>query len=555
MHIFEKKADPGKGIITVALFAFLSFAVYIGFFFYDVNSTLTDYTWGDVALYNQFAYNFTHGRPFQSSMLPWGNSIIFVHSFCQHVNFTPYLILWLYKFMPTVDGFYIITIFFNVAGFLGMGWLIARQIFPRGYKFIPYVLVCTVLFCIMPFAKTVIYKGLFPLLAGPFTLALYYFFLRKRILWMLITELLLIGVSEDMAMFMLSFSLYFFLFEKGSRKTAVWMGMIALAYLVLVLLIIQPAAMVGLTYLKCSSFSAFYVHNILKGQFVSQEGVRGIVKYLVFLVGSLAVIRLFLGFENKIEWKKLLGLIFVAPASHWLIVFFEGSGHHVIQLLSCTFLAFLLLAANSRPKAVPVGNMALAAALCVIFVVNSFWIRFSGKLHFMTISSEADLEPMILTQQMFIRPDSIARMRTNKDVLRHINALPVEASICFWTNRGIDAFITSRSVVFLFPQFIDLADYLVIQKDADRTFFAFDAVKADHIEEAIKKGKNYSTGDVVAIPADRVQLIKNYLVDIKRSYEIVTDTQHVLILKRKKSIRLVSPPTTIGFGWVKNIRI
>ena len=144
-------------------------------------------------------------------------------------------------------------------------------------------------------------------------------------------------------------------------------------------------------------------------------------------------------------------------------------------------------------------------------------------------------------------------METNKDTLREIAALPNEAGISYWTNRGIDAFITSRNNVWRFPDYFDSADYLVIQKDADQTFFAAQAETSGRIEEAIAEGKHYSTGAGVIIPDKMVKRVERELVKVNTSHDVKVDTEHVLILKRKESAGLPCPESTIGLNWIKHI--
>jgi hypothetical protein len=144
-------------------------------------------------------------------------------------------------------------------------------------------------------------------------------------------------------------------------------------------------------------------------------------------------------------------------------------------------------------------------------------------------------------------------METNKSTLSKIDALQKKAGISYWTNQGIDAFMTSRSNVWRFPDYFDSADYLVIQKDADQTFFSTKIEPSGSIESAMKQGQTYSTGAQITIPAEIVERIKHELVDEKASHEVNVDTKHVLILKRKKSAELPCPEFTLGWGWINHI--
>ena len=539
-NIFRWTTNPGRWIIAVAVLALLLLTLYIAAFFYGVNSTLSDDSWGDISYYNQLAYNFTHGRPLQTSIYRQSGSGIlhnpfpYAHSFSAHVNFTPYLFLWLYKFMPTVNGLYLITILFNVAGFLGIGWLIMRRICSSKDRFLSYMLVCVAFFSVLPFAGFITYKAHFSLFAGPLILAAYYFFLRGNRLMLAITGLLVCGVTEDLIMFMVSFSAYLFIFEKRIRKTALWMGLGSAAYLLFVVFVIHPAARYGLITQHISD-PINKLHMLLSGK-LPLSGYKVYGPFVIGFVLALTVMALFSNFRREIEWKKFVGLIFIAPASHWFIVVTLAGGHHFMPIMVCTFLAFLLIASRLEFRPVAVVRIAAAVIICMTLFLPRDTYRLLKRLH-----SHADAK-------------SIARMETNKSTLTQIAALPKEAGISYWTNQGLDAFMTSRNNVWRFPDYFDSTDYLVIQKDADQTFFDTKIEASESIDAAIKRGQLYSSGTQIALPAEMVKRIENELVNVKASHEVNVDTEHVLILKRKENAGLPCPESTLGWGWIKHIK-
>ena len=548
-NILKRTVQPAPWIIAVAILVLLLFAVYIAAFFYQVDSTLSDASWGDISWYNQMAYNFTHGRPMQTSIYLHGGPAVlanpypYIHSFSLHVNFTPYLFLWPYKLMPTVNGLYLIIILFNAAGFLGLGWLIARQISMPKTRLVSYLLACAVFFCALPFGQVITYKGHFGLFAGPLILAAYYFCLRHNKLMLAVTGLLLCGISEDMAMFVCSFSAYLFIFEKQVRKTALWMGIGSAVYLALVFFVIQPASETGLVLAYATDLAArLNMHSA--GVFGRFRGLTAIRLYFICLAAALTVMALYSGFSRDIKWKKLLGLIIVAPASSWFLVTIEGAGHHLMPLLACAFLAFLLMAGKLEFR--PVAVARVAAALFICMVLGVYWpIRLFGVKRLLAANG----------YPFYTDIKSVARMETNKCTLKAVAALPNEAGISYWTNQGIDAFMTSRNSVWRFPDYFDSADYLVIQKDADQTFFYTEAGTSESLEAAIKKGKYYTSGTEIAMPSGTVRRIEHELVDVKASHVVKADTGHVLILQRKEKAYFPSPESTLGLNWIKHIKI
>ena len=540
-NIFRRTAQPAPWIIAVAVLAAFLLVASIAVFFYEVNSTLSDATWGDIAHYNQIAYNFTHGRPLQTSVYRscagalWSNNPFpYLHSFNIHVNFTPYLFLWPYKFMPNVNAVYLITILSNVIGFLGIGWLIMRRLSTSKDRFTLYALACSLFFLALPFTRVVFYKGQYMLFGGPLAIAAYYFYLRRNRFMLLISGLLLCGVDEGMPLFVFSFSAYLFIFEKEMRRTALLMGITSLVYTVLAYFVIQPACEVGMPIIYANDLVGRLKLHVT-GRFGHTE--NGFIQCtLIFMriAVALAVMALFSGFKKGADWKRPIGLIVAAPASHWLLYLTEMGQHHPIPVLACIFLAFLVIA--SKLELYPVTSVRMAAA---VFICSALFL--------------ANVYLLVKNSPDYSDAKSIARMETNKAVLRVISALPKDAGISYWTNQGIDAFITSRNDVWRFPEYYDLADYLVIQKDADHTFYRLKEDASGTIEAAIKGGKWYSSDSWISVPAEAVSRIEHELVDAKASHEVVEDNPHMLILKRKEKANLPCPEFTIGLNWVKNI--
>jgi len=75
---------------------------------------------------------------------------------------------------------------------------------------------------------------------GPLVLAAYYFLVRPNLKGFIVSSLLLCLVSEDAALFLMSFSFYIFVFERKSRLYAYVAAGMSAAYLALVLLVVQP---------------------------------------------------------------------------------------------------------------------------------------------------------------------------------------------------------------------------------------------------------------------------------------------------------------------------
>jgi uncharacterized membrane protein len=430
--------------------------------------------------------------------------------------------------MPNVNGLYLIVILFNIAGFLAGGWMIMKRLSSDKERLVLYALAWLILVCALPFADVIAYKGHFALFAGPLILAAYYFCMRKKAVMFVLTGLALCAISEDIAMFMCSFSAYLFIFEKDMRKTAFFMGAVSLSYLVVTFFVIQPACQSGLTLTFPSVVAARLSANHGSTYY---HGVFVIALYFIRIAAAFIIMALFSGLGKWIKWEKPVGMIIVAPASHWFLVLTEGPGHHYIPVLACTFIAILLVASRLKLRPVAAWRIWAAVIICSAMLIISSY-------------------KMIRRCPHLAAAESAARMRTNGEVLRAVKALPEGAGVSYWTNRGLDAFISGRNNAWRFPEYFDSADYLVIQKDADQTFF--DMKPQGDIGAAVKDGRYYTGTDIV-MPQRSVRSIEDELVKIKASHVVDADTGHVLILKRKNSAGLPNPAATSGFGWIEKI--
>jgi len=334
-------------------------------------------------------------------------------------------------------------------------------------------------------------------------------------------------------MLMITFCAYLFLFEPHMRKIAIGLGFFSVLYLASALFVIQPAARFGLI-LAHTSDSMTRIYDMLHGGLAISD-LMTFAPYFFGIFVSIATILYFLEYESEIGWKKPLGLIVIAPASHWFIVLTQGGGHHYIPIMACTFLAILLFVSNARPRQ--------SLPLTPILLFMTLYIGFVGTLVFVRASRVLTIYTQATTQ-----------IASNKETIREITALPPDASVSYWTDRGVDAFVVTRNDVWRFPYCYDSADYLIIQKDARQTFFAFDPISTNSMASAIHAGTDYSTGSTVAIPQACINRVKSALLDEQATHVVQTETEHVLILHRKAKAIMVCPSYTIGMGWLSHIR-
>jgi hypothetical protein len=124
--------------------------------------------------------------------------------------------------------------------------------------------------------------------------------------------------------------------------------------------------------------------------------------------------------------------------------------------------------------------------------------------------------------------------------------------LVYLTNSSVEGFIAGRSDIWKFPDYYDLADYLVIQPNARRSFYSVAVKENQSLAATLATGKHVDFDDAT-IPAEFAKAIVRDLVVEKRSHRVIVDEPELVLLERIERHQMYSPPTTIGFGWVPNV--
>ena len=538
-------------IVAVLLFC----GILIGFFS-NLHTTIADSSTGGAAWPMQLFHNVLHGRPLQSSLyasLLAGLSVGFshnphayIHAFVVHVNLTPYLLAPLWNLHPTLWWLYALVLLVNYVGWSYFAWKILRLLSPASAA--SKTALAIALLLSSGFFFTLQQKAQLLLFSGPLILAAYDSLLRRRPGWFLASIGLLCLISEDAAVLAGTFALYLILFEPAYRKPAAWAGALSLGYLAVLLFIVQPAARAELTLLAPTNMEFVLRH-------VTLANVKDLPIQLLPAWGFLPAfaIAILLFGRPTIRLRQLAGLLVVAPLAHWGEIVLVSAGHHLMPVISCLFLA-LILVLGSCPD-VPTSSRLLSRRQIVTGLLCT------GLFILLTLRAVATNMPAQIRPAAYRlagKPEAARALEqqakeiaSNRRVLDVIRTIPPDRSLVFLINSSLEGFIAGRSDLWKFPDYYDVADFLVVQRDARHAFFAFTPSPGLALPTVIRQG-HVDLFDATSVTDGMVQALIEGLVHRAKTHRIRRDGPHVVVLERLTRHPAVVPPTTVGFGWMRN---
>ena len=512
----------------------------------EVQSTLSDATAGAAFQYHQMLYDFDHGRPFQQSVGHTGSSGIrynpsaYCNTTANHVNITHFLFAPLYRLWPSIAGCYALVLFVN---YLGIAFWIFK-IFSRKGEPLPgtkIALALGALFLSSGLFWTVTSKNTPLLYLGPFFFALYYFSLSGNSLGYWLSLALCCGISEDAALFMVSWSSYLFLFEPKQRRQALLTGILAAAWSIFAIKFLNVWARTGMELTAGSNVSGQWHwaigvgRSMILGNF--SELLRAIAVFSPIIIFSAAA------FHEKPRTclPKALGLVFLAPMTHWGISIITGGDHHWLPVFLC-LLVLVCELMRGQPAALPLQGRLRglpAWALGIFIALNAFGLYYNPLKHFVRQS--------VLPRLMgYPAPNYKAKISHNRRVLDFIRTLPKERAFVFWLDPNMMGFVADRSDFWIFPDFFSRADFLVIDRLApDQPGIATDvSLRLPAPEKDFLCSLTDAKGFLRVQDAPK---IANYLAS---SYRIINKDADLLVLERLQKIPFLMPKSTIGFGFL-----
>ena len=554
-----------RAIIGIGIFAMAIFVLLVVLAFVKLNTTVSDFSSSDAPFINQYYYNFFHGRMAQIS--------IYTEFFSQFINPHPYLNFWVfhfnilagaivglfYIFLPGINTMYAVILAINYIGFAFFTYKIMERLSPS-HAYLKSLLAFSV-FVLNGYLRQVLLSGMPITLCGPFILAAYYFLISGKRVPFFLTVVSLCLITEELAVFMLTFLTVMWFFEKRSRKVIYLSMAFAAAYFILWNFILQPALRYDLIPVTGNAQSML----LMRFRYMAGGGLSFLLSippktalivfsgFYLTILAAIAVYRFF-GFSRPPEWTRIFYFIFLAPIAFWAYGIYSLSGRHLFPIMAMTYIAFLLLlsAVNFNWK----KRLSLFSSVIAVFVSGIFLavnvLVMAPALPFSLRSAIWNIVKRHTGAEIFNRNELQGQIATNKETIKVIRTIPKDKSITFWGNYTLSAFITDRNDIWFFPLYYDRADFLVIQKDAKCSYFGAEGMEdlnynKPGIQDKFYEGKYWTVSKKV------VDRIKEELVDKEHAYRIFYDSSHVIILERLVKYKFEMPDNSMGFGWMENM--
>jgi hypothetical protein len=510
-----------------------------------LSSVSTDYSWGDIAYHHQIFYNFIHGQYFTTSVY-WNalvnsaNQYAYLNMVNVHFYLSPFIFSLFYSLIPNLTGLYVTVLAVNYISLAFFLWKLVC-LYTDKDRFPKYLLVMSFVLTNAFIYSLIISKASPILLGTPFILAAYYFLQKDRYILYYIFSLLFCLSYDDCGLLFISFLGYVYFFDKKHVKPAVVTAILGLVIVGLIIGVLQPMARINMA--GNSVASVFDAFGVMKDHLNSGLFIVFIKRIIISL---LLFSSLFLLFPVILLWStpssyprqelyQYLGLIFLAPLSHWASILVDV-GVHFMPVVIFTLIA-ITMAVSRSALTMPTKwtwQKGVASALVGFYFAANVLVFGYRQRH-------------------YIGSQYAAEKRANAQCLKKINHfVPADQGLSYWTARAIDGFLSNRSHLWRFPRCFDQADFLVMQKNAQNTFFQAKIIPGQDIYQALRHGTHHSSGEKISIDNGIIEMICATLVKINNSHLIMYEDPEVVILKRKDSILFEQPPETRGFGFLNN---
>lgn len=496
---------PRTAIVLVFAAATALFAAELFGFFHRLNTTLSGSSSGDIAYHVQLFHNFASGKPFQTSLVRGGYGVLsdtfpYANQGAYHSNFSPYLFTPLYALFPGINGLYALVIGVNLMSVVLFGaWFLRRfSTDDVPFKTLAFIAVIST----SHFFRTASYQAHMILFGTPFFFAAHFAALRgsRLLFWPAILALCL--VAEEAAMFAVTYSAYLILFEKNARRLGLRALALAAAVLAADVLVLMPAARSGMVVDHASFLSwALSTRPALASGFrdVWIE-IWPVLPLFPVLIAAACARR----FEERESPAKLLGLVFLAPLSHWLIAYSLYGAHHLMPILWCLIAAFLsILSADPSPRMARPQWQGLTAGFALLFALAE--ARSVDGRTFARALTSAEFDAQ----------------RANRNVIDAIRRIPEERTVVYSTSPSAEGFFAARQRLWRYPAYYDLADDLVVQRSAS------DPSSVSRADALVKE-----------------------LRDIKKSHVVVEDAHDYVVLRREQRHPFPEPRSSIGLRYL-----
>ncbi len=521
-------------------------------FFANLATTLSDWSGFGFTWTHQMFHNFLHGRPFQSSLfatLDAGRSVgfsfnphAFIHADVIHVNFTPYLFAYLWALRPTPGAIYGLIVVWNLAAGAWLSRSILRRASPGDQN--GRLLMAWGVLAAGGLLAVLCQMGQMLLFAGPLMLGAYDAYLARRkwafTLWIVALAL----VSEDAAMVAACFGAHLFLVEDEGRPYGLIAAGISIPYLLLLLLVVQPAARAELTLTGTTTTAvvAARLFSLSGGPLFAN--LKSMLPLTPFIPAFLLAAGLF-GVPDRRGLLRAASLVVLSALPHWGECVVVGGAHHLLPPWFGLFLGLLSWLRDARvpaPRAAKLLAVSAAGFFIISLRVQAGHLPLRVKPALFRLAGKSD-------RATSLERSLIVEEASNRAVIAAAAAIPLDRSLVFLANNRVSGFIVGRSEIWDFPAYYERADFLLMQKDALDANYIFVPKPGAALSAVISATPRANERDQAVTPA-MVSAIRDALA---KTHRVAREDEHVLVWERKERAPFDNPPSTYGWGWLKGV--
>ncbi len=550
-------------VIGIGIFAAVVFLSFVILFFFKLNTTVSDFSMSDVPNLNQLYYNISHGRPFQvttylEESAQFHNPYPYFNMMVLHGFFLTGLIVSLFYIpWPGINTMYAVFIIVNSLGVAFFTFKIIERL-SRPNAYLKALLAFSV-YLLSGILRQTVARGIPITMCGPFILAAYYFLISEKKYAFFITIVSLCLIQDDLAIFAITFLIVLLIFERKC-KNAIYLSLaFSIGYFVLWNFIIQPALRYDLVLVNCESSSMLQerFRQMLESLFLWKLDLkRSLIVFSSFYLPVLAAIIIyrFFGVLRRQPWLKIFSFAFLAAAAHWAYGSFNLLGTYLMPALTMVYLTFILFLCGInfdwKKKITQRSSVVLLAVAGIYLVVNL--IVMAPVLPYSLRSHAWKIVKQLTGVEIFQKNEAQKQIVSNKETIKIVKAIPADKSVVFWGNLSICAFMTDRNDFWFFPMYYDLADFLVIQKDAKYSWFEAGDLKDLDYKRPGFWGELYGHATNEVVSGQLVDKIREGLVNNRGTHRVMCDTKYVLVLERVMRYKFYTPKSSVGFGWIEH---
>jgi hypothetical protein len=263
--------------------------------------------------------------------------------------------------------------------------------------------------------------------------------------------------------------------------------------------------------------------------------------------------------KAAIPWKKVFAVAILPPLPHWGESVVVGASHHLAPVVVFMYVALIVALGAIKDK--PTLGSFTPKIACLTILLFAIFSCCNLRVLISNVPTDL-LKPFYAALGFKERVkkinDRLAEEPKNRSVIKTADTIPRDRSLVYLTNSSIEGFIADRTHIWKFPDYLEQADYILIQPEGRHSFFdgkkAVGSLRYGDLINPRAAEFYFSSSDRGDITNEVVATIRSELVNTRKLYRIAVDNDDVVLLERIVMLPSPSPPpSTVGFDWLSKI--